>query len=103
MGYHHIKQSKSLTLLAIFLENSCLNNIVHGDLHEGNWSIKNIDDDCPKIIIYDFGFCYEISDIEYQNVMPMLLRKDKLNETKKLLEYYLNKEYNKKINKNHYN
>jgi len=101
--FHHglssIKQSKSLTLLAIFLENSCLNNIVHGDLHEGNWSIKNIDDDCPKIIIYDFGFCYEISDIEYKNVMPMLLRKDKLNETKKLLEYYLNKEYNKKINK----
>lgn len=91
------KKCKSLTLLAIFIENSCLNNIIHGDLHEGNWVIKDIDTDNEKIVIYDYGFCFEVNDEEYNTSINLLTRNNKLNETKSLFKYYLNKEYNKNI------
>ena len=57
---------KTISILVAFInENLLYNNYSHGDLHKGNWKIKN-EDNIYKIIIYDFGFCFstrEKSDV----------------------------------------
>jgi len=91
------KYSRVLTLLAIFIENSCLNEISHGDLHEGNWAIDDLDTDNPKIIIYDYGFCFNVNENEYQNGANLLIQSNKIIELKQFLKFYLNKKYNNHI------
>ena len=47
---------KCLSLLALFVRNSLeVNNFIHGDIHKGNWKMKQ-----NKLLIYDFGFCWSI-------------------------------------------
>ena len=60
---------KCIQLLQIFIKNNQLiTNFNHGDLHKGNWKIKLNHKSQPSLIIYDFGFCW---DLPYQD-KPML-------------------------------
>lgn len=47
-----------VTLYSLFINNNeqCT-HFNHGDLHKGNWRYR-IDDGKPRLIIYDFGFCF---------------------------------------------
>ena len=40
------------------MNNTFINKFIHGDLHKGNWGIRK--GEIPKMIIYDFGFCWEL-------------------------------------------
>uniref|UniRef100_A0A6C0KZI9 Protein kinase domain-containing protein n=1 Tax=viral metagenome TaxID=1070528 RepID=A0A6C0KZI9_9ZZZZ len=33
----------------------------HGDLHRGNWKVRMVDGK-PRLVIYDFGFCWKVPD-----------------------------------------
>lgn len=48
---------KCICLLGLFTRNSLeVNNFIHGDIHKGNWKMKQ-----NKLLIYDFGFCWSIN------------------------------------------
>ena len=61
---------KYLMKLVIFTNNSCLNDICHGDIHNGNWKVKN-----DKLIVYDFGYCFTMNYKEY-DIINILISKD---------------------------
>ena len=66
------KKSKVITLLKCFIRD--LNDFqffIHGDIHKGNWKIRDQKGTDPSIVIYDFGFCWETSDC-LKNVLPLL-------------------------------
>lgn len=54
----HYKKNKLCLLLDTFIKN---NNITydfsHGDIHKGNWKVRD-----DKLIIYDFGYCFELKE-----------------------------------------
>ena len=88
------ERSKILTLLSIFTSNTCLHNLSHGDLHIGNWSIKD-----GKLIVYDYGFCFNISSIEYKLLDELISLDEKEMIIPKFFNYYLDKEYNQNVDK----
>lgn len=92
-----------IQLLSVFIENNSLNNIMHGDLHEGNWCIDLNDNDKIKLIIYDYGFCYNISDNEFNILLDFFTSPDKVNKSENLIKYYLNKNINNHIDQNKIN
>ena len=55
--YH--KYKLALLFCSFVRNNQQILNFNHGDLHKGNWKIKLSDNNNHKIIIYDFGFCWE--------------------------------------------
>jgi len=85
---------KYLMLLIIFTNNSCLNGFAHGDIHNGNWKIKN-----GSLIIYDFGYCFSIDYDEYDILNELISIDKKENINQKFFDYYLNKEFNSHVNK----
>ena len=85
---------KYLILLVIFTNNSCLHNICHGDIHNGNWKIKE-----NKLVIYDFGYCFKMDYEEYDIINLLISKDDKRDINTKFFEYYLNKSYNKHLDK----
>ena len=97
---------KKLSLLSIFVNNNCINNVVHGDLHLGNWRIIR-NNNRYKLVIYDFGFCFHISREEFI-IIDDLLTSDKKGEVMdRFFNYYLSKNYNSDViyenHKNEYN
>ena len=91
---------KILTLLSIFTNNNCLYNISHGDLHKGNWKVI-YDEEIKeyKIVIYDYGFCFNIDSDEYKTIDTIVKTDDKLSTMELFVNYYSNKEYNKNLDK----
>lgn len=73
---------KYIMLMWLFNQDCVINNqCVHGDLHEGNWGIRD-----GKMIVYDFGLCicdnadikefvvsYEKSDL--RNIIRLVVRR----------------------------
>jgi len=54
------KKYKIVLLLTLFIRDSGLiNNFIHGDLHMGNWKVKQVGDEYA-IVIYDTGICYSL-------------------------------------------
>ena len=53
------KYKIALLLTSFISNNQRIINMIHGDLHKGNWKIKKQDNDY-KIVIYDFGFTWKI-------------------------------------------
>jgi len=88
-------RSKILTLLSIFTSNNCLYDISHGDLHIGNWSIIMPN----KLIIYDYGFCFNITCLEYKLIDELISLDEKEIIIPKFLNHYLDKDYNKDLDK----
>ena len=85
---------KSLMLLIIFTNNSCLNGLAHGDIHSGNWKIKD-----DSLVIYDFGYCFTMDSQEYNILNEFIARDKKLEINQKFFDYYLSKGYNSDIDK----
>ena len=56
---------KSIMILNLFIKKMemVLSSIYHADLHNSNWRVI-IENNNPKLIIYDFGFCIKITDEE---------------------------------------
>ena len=94
-----IKKYKCLLLLLIFINNNCINNLSHGDMHIGNWSLNyNIDENYPIINIIDFGFCFNININDYKNVDKYLDNPYNLVNIKRLITYLCGN-YNHNIEK----
>lgn len=52
------KQKVGLNFYCFILSSIMFNDFVHGDLHKKNWKVK-IEDKKYKLIIYDFGICFQ--------------------------------------------
>ena len=56
LTYDNYSKYKIALLLTSFTRNNQeIINFNHGDLHKGNWKVRD-----NKIVIYDFGFCWNI-------------------------------------------
>lgn len=75
-----------LSLLLIFTNNNCLDGISHGDLHKGNWGIQ-----MDKLVIYDFGFCFELNIEEYKLIDKLLTSDYKEDILEKFISHYTDK------------
>ncbi len=66
------KKSKIVILLKCLIRDmESFHKFVHGDIHKGNWKVRINQDKEPVIILYDFGFCWEIKS-EIFNILPLL-------------------------------
>lgn len=86
---------KLLTLLLIFNNNNCLNNISHGDLHKGNWGIITAKNNI-KLVIYDYGFCFDIDSNEFIMFEEFMTNDYKNESIPKFIKYYISQSYNDK-------
>ena len=91
---------KIVIMLLIFLEYSLTNNILHGDLHIGNWRINKINNKY-SLSIFDFGFCVSINKEEIDYVHTLSTCDDRIGNLHGFLNYYLYKDYNKTVDKNY--
>ena len=70
LDINEYNKSKIIILLYLFIRNNLLvlnNN--HGDLHKYNWKVsKDKLNNIYKIIIYDFGYCFKLTNSEYYNI-----------------------------------
>ena len=79
------KKSKIIFLLYLFIRNNLIIlNLNHGDLHKFNWKVS--DEDYSKIVIYDFGYCFQLDQHEYDNII-MLCRLISSYEDGKIYEF----------------
>lgn len=85
---------KILLFMSLFIHNNAYNNYSHGDLHIGNWKIKFHENDY-KIIIYDFGYCFNINREEYIILDDLVSYHNKKVCISDFLKYYINASYNK--------
>jgi predicted unusual protein kinase regulating ubiquinone biosynthesis (AarF/ABC1/UbiB family) len=115
------QKSKILTILRLYIRSSLVcNNIIHGDLHNGNWKVRKHPTikNNYQIILYDLGLCaklknnsfmirfYKYCDYDDKDKLSDLMieaSKYKLNDAKKkfikikLLELFNNLELNKRL------
>jgi serine/threonine protein kinase len=64
-------KEKLVTIFNIFVRsNQILLNFNHGDLHPGNWKIRN-DNNNYKLIFYDFGYCWSIENKIFTDMGPL--------------------------------
>lgn len=55
----------AITYMLFFHKCCFIKNFNHGDLHKGNWKIRQTNNKIDyKMVLYDFGICYEIDDVE---------------------------------------
>jgi len=60
---------KTISLIKLFNKNNeTIFNFMHGDLHKANWKVRIIKSEV-KIIIYDFGFCWNIPECITKNLV----------------------------------
>lgn len=93
---------KKMSLLSIFVNYNCLNNIVHGDLHGGNWRIVLKEKSKYQLIIYDYGFCFTINREEYLIIDNLFTSDNKEYVLKDFFDYYINQTYNKHLENSNY-
>ena len=60
------KSQACLNLIAFFEDSLLINNFIHCDLHEKNWSVL-VEDNQYKLIIYDYGICYRPTSKDLAN------------------------------------
>ena len=97
-NYH--KSKIALLLISFTRNNQHILNYHHGDLHKGNWKVRLSDDNNHKLVIYDFGFCWSVSNnklngidtiteiFEDSDIDPNLIQiEDMTNVLKYLLKY----------------
>ena len=65
-NYH--KYKIALLLNSFIRNNQQICNFMHGDLHKGNWKVRLCEDNKYKLIIYDFGFCWEVGGDKKNNI-----------------------------------
>lgn len=63
------QKDKIVNLYNLFIRtNQQIKNYNHGDLHPGNWKIKEDSNNINKLIIYDFGYCWKISKTKFKEI-----------------------------------
>ena len=66
------REKLALVFNMFFKTNIMINNYNHGDLHPGNWKVQKYEDDY-RIVIYDMGFCWKMSDSIFTELGPDLI------------------------------
>jgi predicted unusual protein kinase regulating ubiquinone biosynthesis (AarF/ABC1/UbiB family) len=63
------KKYKIVQLLTLFVrDSSIIKTFMHGDLHQGNWKVKKLDDSNEyALVIYDVGICVEFEEQEIKD------------------------------------
>ena len=61
-----LKQKVALSLLSFQRQNSCIYGYIHGDLHNGNWKVRILENEF-KLVIYDYGIVYYINPVLIHN------------------------------------
>jgi len=79
---------KCLLLLIIFINNDCLNNLSHGDMHKGNWSL-HYNNNYSYINIIDFGFCFNINYTDYIIIDKYIENPTDLNILKEIIGFLI--------------
>ena len=92
-----LNKYKCLLLLIVYINNSCLNNLSHGDMHLGNWSIQH--DEYPYINVIDFGFCFNINYTDYIMIDKYIGNPINIDILKEIIEYLSYDKSKDKINK----
>ena len=110
LDINEYNKSKIIILLYLFIRNNLLvlnNN--HGDLHKYNWKVSNDKlNNIYKIIIYDFGYCFRLTKLEYDNISMlcdlMVSNGENMDNYNNFLKYLydksslnINVEYNNRI------
>lgn len=57
-----LKQKVALSILSFQRQNSSIFGCIHGDLHDGNWKVRMVDDTF-KLVIYDFGLVNKVDPV----------------------------------------
>ena len=60
-----LKHKVALGISSFQRQNACYHGVCHGDLHLGNWKVRELDD-CFKLIIYDFGLINHADPMDMQ-------------------------------------
>lgn len=92
-----INRYKCLLLMIVYINNSCLNNLSHGDMHLGNWSIHH--NTYPYINIIDFGFCFNINFKDYIMIDKYIGSPNNLEILNEIIGYLSYDKSKEKINK----
>ena len=81
-----LEKFKCLLLLIVFINNSCLNNLSHGDMHPGNWSLHT-NGSYSSINIIDFGFCFNINYMDYVTIDKYIGNPTNIDILKEIIRY----------------
>lgn len=67
--YSNFISSKICAMMKLFTKNNeIIYNYIHGDLHKGNWKVQLNNNEMIKLVIYDFGFCWELPNNIKENL-----------------------------------
>ena len=87
------KKYKIVQLLTLFVrDTSIIHNLMHGDLHQGNWKVRLVNKEYA-LVIYDVGVCFELDRDNIQNFWFYWETADKVNLAKlftRCIHYYPN-------------
>ena len=86
--YH---KDKLANIFHLFIKtNLMFHNYNHGDMHPGNWKIR-IDDEYNKnkIIIYDFGFCWQMPEDKFFENSNDISRDSSIESFSNILEHVI--------------
>jgi ubiquinone biosynthesis protein len=78
------KVEKLCILKCWLMDQIVLKKCIHGDLHNGNWGITL---DKKSIVLYDFGYIYELPNLSKDFVIS-LLNKNACSVSEKILELF---------------
>lgn len=79
----YIKSQVQL-LLKLFIKHNQHFFFMHGDLHKGNWKLR----ENGKIVIYDFGYCWKVPDFLHQSLQKIDKAFMDVDDDKKIVESF---------------
>lgn len=96
-----------LNFICFNYNSALIKNYIHGDLHIKNWKIREITDVSEKdnnnkkygVIVYDFGLCFNTSDVFFNRKLLQSVEKLKIDSSNDLLEV-IEKSIDKKFSNN---
>ena len=102
----------SLYISMVFYTSVFVHDLIHGDLHTGNWKVI-FQENTIKIVLYDCGILYSTNDFEFnkemmttvftgkfENLIPLVsnsTNKKKLEKCKKVILKHANENANNRI------
>ena len=88
------KKYKIIQLLSLYIrDSSIIKNFMHGDLHQGNWKVRKVNNEYA-IVLYDLGVCFEFEKQKIQDFWYYWEKADKRelsNLFTKCIQYSSNK------------
>jgi ubiquinone biosynthesis protein len=91
-----LKYSVSYDINFIQLSSIMIYDLLHSDLHNGNWKVELLENNKYNIIIYDFGIVVSTKKIKYnQNLILSIMTSDHNTFINVLYDNYILKEHEK--------